>query len=192
MPEGTAPGLRGRGLPCLPCPSSPRGYSHTPVQPPKHELLPGQQGPRQPQGLVAGAQYTLQHTGRGARSPAPPTCATPPCRPDPLSPWRWCNLPAGPLWGRTWGCPEQLQTKTLSEGAACVTWTNPKFIFPYSSLTPTLTLSSTASFPPGAERPPSLHKRPLCASLQLQSLTAPLCPLRRTTYSLTPKVPERA
>lgn len=80
MPEGTVVGLHGRGPPRLPCPSSPsslsipRGYSHTPVQPPKHELLPGQQGPRQPQGLVASAQDALGHTGGGLGVPLPALC----------------------------------------------------------------------------------------------------------------------
>lgn len=58
---GFSAALSPRGTRAL-CPQPPRtqGDSHKPVQPPKHQLLPGQQGPCQPQGLVAGTQHALK------------------------------------------------------------------------------------------------------------------------------------
>lgn len=44
----------------MPTATQDSGDSHKPVQPPKHQLLPGQQSPRQPQSLVASTQRALK------------------------------------------------------------------------------------------------------------------------------------
>lgn len=60
------------------------GYSHEPVQSPQHQLLPGPQGPCQPQGLVAGTQHTLKtQVGRVRLSTLYPCVNPAPC---PLGP----------------------------------------------------------------------------------------------------------
>lgn len=47
-----------------------------PVQPPKHQLLPGQQDPCQPQGLVAGTQHTPCLVEENVRKSRDPACVT--------------------------------------------------------------------------------------------------------------------
>jgi hypothetical protein len=54
----------------------PHRYSHNPVQPPKHHLLPVQQGPCQSQGLVTSTQHSLQHIDGQGQAHTTYSCVT--------------------------------------------------------------------------------------------------------------------